>query len=197
MRIVTTTPRRRRTARQDALLDQLVELMAAEGFAVFTLDDLAERLRCSKTTLYQLAGSKQELVVEVVKQYFRAATLAVEARVASAGDPRGRVDAYLRGVAEHLQPLSRAFMADLQAFAPASEVYRRNTEAAAERIRALIAEGIESRAFRPIHPAFMGEMVAATMFGIQSGQLSERLGMTDSDAYAELAATVVSSLASP
>jgi AcrR family transcriptional regulator len=191
---VTTTPLRRRTARQVDLLDRLVDLMAAEGFARFTLDDLAERLRCSKTTLYQLAGSKHELVVEVVKQYFRAAVEEVEAQVARETDPAKRVDAYLRAVADRLQPLSREFMDDLQAFSPAGEVYRRNTEAAADRIRALVADGIAAGAFRRLHAAFMGEMVAATMFEIQRGQVSARLGMTDSQAYAELASTVVSSL---
>ena len=75
-----TTLVRRRTARQVDLLERLVALMVAEGFAQFTLDDLAERLHCSKTTLYALASSKQELVVEVVKHYFRAAVEAVEAR---------------------------------------------------------------------------------------------------------------------
>lgn len=191
---MTTTQGRRRTARQIALLDQLVDLMAAEGFAAFTLDDLAERLRCSKTTLYQLAGSKHELVVEVVKQYFRSAAQQVEARVAEASSPTDRIDTYLRAVAAHLEPLSTAFMADLQRFAPADEVYRRNTEAAADRIRALIAEGIEAKAFRPVHAAFMGEMVAATMFEIQRGHVGARLGMTDSEAYAELASSVVASL---
>lgn len=188
---MTTT---RRTARQDALLDELVALMTAEGFASFTLDELAERLRCSKTTLYQLAASKQELVVEVVKQYFRAAVESVESRVASATDPRARVEAYLRGVADQLQPLSRTFMADLQAFAPAAEVYRRNTEAAADRIRTLIGEAIEAGAFRPVDAAFMGEMVAATMFEIQRGLVGSRLGISDSEAYAVLASTVVLSL---
>jgi AcrR family transcriptional regulator len=191
---VRTTPGRRRTARQVDLLDRLVDLMAAEGFVGFTLDDLAERLRCSKTTLYQLADSKAELVVEVVKQYFRAAVEAVESQVAAAADPRARVDVYLRAVADHLQPLSRDFMADLQAFEPAGSVYRRNTAAAADRIRTLIAEGIDAGAFRPVHAAFMGEMVAATMFEIQRGRVGARLGMTDSQAYAELASTVVASL---
>ncbi len=190
---MTTTPVRR-TARQEALLDQLVELMAAEGFAGFTLDDLAERLRCSKTTLYQLAASKQELVVAVVKQYFRSAVDEVEARVAAERDAAARVDVYLRAVADRLQPLSPAFMADLQSFAPAAEVYRRNTEAAADRIRTLVGEAIDAGAFRPVNAAFLGEMVAATMFGIQRGELSGRLGMTDSEAYAELAATVVAAL---
>jgi hypothetical protein len=37
-----------------------------------------------------------------------------------------------------------------------------------------------------VHAAFVGEMVAATMFEIQRGVLFERLELTDSEAYAEL-----------
>ena len=114
----------RRTARQRDLLDRLVALLAEEGFSQFTLDDLAVRLRCSKTTLYALAGSKQLLVVEVVKQYFRSAVPAVEARVSAAGSSADRVVAYLTAVGEYLQPLSRTFMEDLSAFPPAAEVYQ-------------------------------------------------------------------------
>jgi AcrR family transcriptional regulator len=186
--------RQRRTARQVDLLDRLVDLMAEEGFSGFTLDDLAERLHCSKTTLYALASSKQQLVVEVVKQYFRVAVPSVEARVAAAEAPPERVVAYLSAVADYLKPLSRAFMEDLSDFAPAAEVYAQNTAAAADRIRELIGEGVEAGAFRPVHAAFMAEMVAATMFEIQRGELFARLEMTDSEAYAELASLVIHAL---
>ena len=189
-----TLTRGPRTARQVDLLDRLVELMAAEGFSQFTLDDLAERLRCSKTTLYALAPTKQQLVVEVVKQYFRSAVVAVEARVAAVEEPPARVVAYLAVVAEYLQPLSRSFMDDLSAFAPAAEVYRQNTAAAAERIRGLIAEGVDTGAFRPVHAAFVAEIVAVAMFEIQRGEMFARLEMSDAEAYAELASLVVHAL---
>ena len=165
-----------------------------EGFADFTLDDLAERLSCSKTTLYTLASSKQELVVEVVKEYFRGAVRAVESSVEAATDPGARVSAYLEAVAAQLRPLSRQFMDDLARFGPANEVYRRNTAAAADRIRQLIAEGVEAGAFRPVHAAFAGEMVAATMFEVQRGEMFARLELTDAEAYAELAAFVLGAL---
>ena len=189
-----SSTRSRRTARQVDLLDRLVELLTREGFSGFTLDDLAERLHCSKTTLYQLAGSKHELVVEVVKQYFRAAVEFVEARVEAVATPGDRVDVYLRAVAERLRPLSRDFMQDLLAFEPAAEVYRRNTAAAADRIRGLISDGIEAGAFRPVHAACMGEIVAATMFEIQRGEMFARLELTDAEAYAELASLVTQAL---
>lgn len=187
-------PSRRRTARQVDLLDRLVALLAAEGFADFTLDDLARRLSCSKTTLYALADSKQELVVEVAKQYFRAAVVSVEAAVEAVEGPAARVAAYLTAVAEELRPLSRAFMDDLAGFAPANDVYRRNTAAAAERIRRLVSDGVEAGVFRQVHAAFAGEMVAATMFEIQRGEMFARLELSDAEAYAELASFVVHAL---
>lgn len=193
--MTTTAPRRRRTARQQDLLDRLVALLAAEGFADFTLDDLATRLRCSKTTLYALASSKQELVVEVVKEYFRQSVPVVEARLAQASDPAQRVTAYLEAVADYLRPLSRDFLDDLLAFGPTADVYRRNTVAAAGRIREVIAEGIEAGAFRSVNAAFVAEMVAATMIEIQRGEMFARLEMTDAEAYAELASLVVHALA--
>lgn len=185
---------RRRTRRQEELLGRLVEVMAAEGFARFTLDDLAERLRCSKTTLYALAPTKHELVVEVVKAYFRAAVPTVEARVAGVADPVARVETYLAAVAAYLSPLSREFMDDLSAFGPAREVYERNTAAAARRIRELIAEGVAAGAFREVHAAFVGEIVAVAMFEIQRGEMFARLEMSDAEAYAELASLVVHAL---
>jgi AcrR family transcriptional regulator len=191
---VSTAPRRRRTARQQDLLDRLVALLAAEGFADFTLDELAARLSCSKTTLYALAASKQELVVEAVKEYFRQSVPHVEARMAEVGDPAQQVTAYLEAVADYLRPLSREFLDDLLAFGPTAEVYRRNTIAAAGRIREVIAEGISAGAFRSVNAAFVAEMVAATMIEIQRGEMFARLEITDAEAYAELASLVVHAL---
>jgi len=189
-------PSTRRTPRQNDLLRRLVGLLVAEGFSAFTLDDLAERLHCSKTTLYQLAGSKQELVREAVKQYFRAATEAVEKRVADTSGPGERVLAYLSAVAEQLRPLSREFLDDMAHFEPAREVYEENTRRAADRVRQLITEGVAEGAFRDVHAAFVGEVAAATMLQIQRGEVAARTGLSDADAYAELASLIVHSVTS-
>ncbi|HSA52493.1 MAG TPA: TetR/AcrR family transcriptional regulator [Yinghuangia sp.] len=184
-------PSSRRTARQTDVLKRLVALFAAEGFASFTLDELTERLSCSKTTLYQLAGSKQELVREAVKHYFREAAAAVEKRVADTSAPADRVVAYLDAVAEQLRPLSRQFLDDMAHFEPAREVYKANTYFAADRIRQLIAEGVDAGAFREVHAAFVSEVAAATMQEIQRGEIAKRTGLTDAEAYAELASLIV------
>ncbi|SFP68342.1 transcriptional regulator, TetR family [Geodermatophilus dictyosporus] len=187
----TDTGERRLTARQAQLLDQLEELFLAEGFAGFTLEDLAVRLHCSKTTLYALADSKEQLAVRVVRHFFRRATAAVEARTAGEGDPARRVTAYLEAVARALTPASRAFHRDLEGFPPGRAVYEHNTAVAAERVSALIADGVAAGRFREVHPALVADTVTTLMLRIGRGDTARATGLDDAAAYRELAALLL------
>ncbi|HYF28302.1 MAG TPA: TetR/AcrR family transcriptional regulator [Baekduia sp.] len=177
--------------RHDEVLDELVELFLAEGFRHLTVEDLARRMRCSKSTLYALGQSKERIVVRVVKHFFRAATAAVESRTAEAGGPAERIVAYLRAVADALRPASPRFIADLAAHAAAAEVYERNTALAARRVGELIDRGVADGAFRPVHAAFVADVAASTMRRIQTGAVLAATGLHDADAYDELAALVL------
>ncbi len=190
---MTTTQRGdgRLTARQAQLLDELTGLFLAEGFARFTLDDLAVRLRCSKTTLYALADSKEQLAVRVVRHFFRRATAEVEASTAGETDPARRVTAYLEAVARALTPASRAFRRDLEAFPPGRAVYEQNTALAAERVGALIADGVAAGRFRAVHPALVADTVTTLVLRIGRGDTARATGLDDAAAYRELAALLL------
>jgi AcrR family transcriptional regulator len=175
------------TRRQAQLLDHLEELFLAEGFARFTLEDLAVRLHCSKSTLYALAGSKEQLALRVVKHFFRKAAAAVEAQTGTEADPGRRVTAYLSAVARALAPATPAFHRDLDAFAPGRAVYELNTAAAAERVRKLIDEGVAEGRFRAVHPALIADTVTTLMFRIGRGDTARATGLDDAAAYRELA----------
>jgi AcrR family transcriptional regulator len=179
------------TRRQAELLDQLEELFLAEGFGRFTLDDLALRLRCSKSTLYALAGSKEQLAQRVIKHFFRKATDAVEARTGTVADPALRVTAYLAAVAGALAPAGEAFHRDLDSFGPGREIYERNTELAAGRVRELIADGVARGRFREVHPALVADTVTTLMFRIGRGDTARATGLDDAAAYRELAALLL------
>ncbi|TDU88885.1 TetR family transcriptional regulator [Kribbella voronezhensis] len=191
---MTTVVPGRRTRRQSELLDRLLSLFLTQGFSRFTLDDLAAELRCSKTTLYALAPSKEQLAVEVVKHYFKNATAEVESAVAKQTRPDRRIAAYLGAVADALRPASRTFLDDVSTFAPARSVYERNTRIAADRVRSLIEDGIAGKAFRQVDIGFAAEMVAHTMQAIQRGDIARRTGLSDAEAYRELASFVLHSL---
>jgi len=179
------------TRRQAELLDQLEAVFLAEGFARFTLEDLAVRLRCSKSTLYALAGSKEQLSLRVIRHFFRKATAAVEAQTVSETDPALRVTAYLSAVAQALAPAGPAFHRDLDSFGPGREVYERNTGLAADRVRALIAEGVAQGRFREVHPALVADTVTTLMLRIGRGDTARATGLDDAAAYRELAALLL------
>jgi AcrR family transcriptional regulator len=179
------------TRRQAELLDQLEALFLAEGFARFTLEDLAVRLHCSKSTLYALADSKEQLAHRVVKHFFRKATDVVEAWTVTEDDPARRVTAYLSAVAVALAPAGPSFHRDLDSFALGREVYERNTAMAADRVRELIADGVAQGRFREVHPALIADTVTTLMFRIGRGETARATGLDDATAYRELAALLL------
>jgi AcrR family transcriptional regulator len=183
------------TRRQAELLDQLEELFLTEGFVRFTLEDLALRLHCSKSTLYALAGSKEQLALRVIRHFFRKATGAVEAQTVIESDPALRVTAYLSAVARALAPAGAAFHRDLDSFGPGREVYERNTALAADRVRELIAEGVTQGRFRDVHPALVADTVTTLMFRIGRGDTARATGLDDAAAYRELAALLLHGIA--
>ena len=182
-------------ARRAELLDELVALVLTEGFATFTLDELARRLHCSKSPLYGLAASKEQLVVAVVKRFFRRATTAVEERAAVPTGHRERISAYLLAVAEQLQPASPTFFADVAGFAPAREIYERNTRSAAGRVQQLVTDGVAAGRIRPVDASFVGAAVASVMVAIHRGEITAATGLDAAAAYRELADLVVAGTA--
>jgi AcrR family transcriptional regulator len=182
------------TRRRGELFDALLALFLAEGFAHLTLDDIAARLRCSKGTLYTLAGSKEQLVHAVTVHFFRRATDDVERRVAQVSGARERITAYLTAVGSALEVASDRFMADLDAFAPARAVYEHNTAIAARRVGELIAEGVVAEEFRDVHAAFAADLAAAMMVRIQQGIVRSTTGLDDAAAYRELAAILTAGI---
>lgn len=185
------------TARRTQLFDAVVALFLAEGFAHLTLDEIAARLRCSKSTLYTLAASKEQLVQAATVHFFRAATDAVEARVGAVSGARERIAEYLDAVGAALDPASDQFMADLDAFAPARAIYEKNTRIAARRVQELIAEGVAAGHFRDVHAAFAADLVATVMVRIQQRVVRDNTGLDDAAAYRELAAILTGGISRP
>ena len=180
--------------RREQLLDELVDLFLAEGFLAFGVGDLAARLRCSRTTVYLVADSKEQIVLAAVRRFFRRAAERIETRVGAERDPGARLAAYLTAVAAELSPASEAFYADLQAYAPAGEIYEENTRLAARRVQELVAAGVEAGSLRPVDASFVGAAVAAVMTAIQDGTIEAGTGLADAAAYRALADLVVHGL---
>ncbi|MTD56935.1 TetR/AcrR family transcriptional regulator [Amycolatopsis pithecellobii] len=188
---------RRLTARQRVLLTELEKLFLVEGFIDFTLDDLAAKMHCSKSTLYALAPSKEQLAVRVVAHFFRGAAEEMEKRIADLDDARAIIEAYLAGIAQYLNRASPAFMRDINDFPPARAAYEMNSRAAAAHLRSFIARGVEDGVFRDVHATLIAEMAGVLVESIQSGVVGSRAGVSDAEAFTALAELLLGGLAAP
>ncbi|TDT97897.1 TetR family transcriptional regulator [Streptomyces sp. 846.5] len=184
------------TSRREELLRQAEEIILAEGFTTVTMDDLAQRLGCSKATLYSLASTKEQLVLAVTRAFFRDATAEIEQAVQAESDPRQRIRVYLTGVGTAMRRHSHAFYDDMVGYEPTAQVYRKNSAAAARRVHELIEEGVQSGVFRGLNGHFAAQVVAVTIDAVQSGVLLERTGLTAGDAFSELGDLLLDGLSS-
>ena len=172
--------------RRRAIIDELVPLFLAEGFLAFSLEDLARRLGRSKSTLYAVAASKEQIILATVREVFRRSTEAVEARVQAEPDPQRRIAVYLDAISDELSPASPTYFADIDAYEPAREVYRHNIRVAAQRVRDLVEESGQRR----VAPRFIGTVVALVTEAIHRGEVEADTDLDDAAAFHQLALLV-------
>lgn len=173
-------------------MDGLISMFLDEGFVHLALEDLTDRLKCSRSTLYAVAPSKEQLVVTVVRAYFRRAADRLDAQLAQVEDPAERIRVYLEGIAVELAPASRQFHADLEAFAPTRELYARNSEWAAANVRRMVREA--ARPDRPVDAVYVGGVAALVIDGIQRGRMRALTDLDDAEAYRGLADLLLAAL---
>lgn len=190
------TPRRRAvdTARKDELLDRVSDLLLDEGFTSITVEEIARRLHCSKSTLYGVAATKSQLVTAVTRRFFERATRDIEVEIAAIDGPAARIRAYLRGVGRAMSSQSPAFYQDMVSYEPTAQIYDVNSMAAARRVRELIQDGVDSGSFRDVDSDFASHLVAYAIDGIHSGHLQEMSGLTAGEAFSQLGDLVVTGL---
>jgi AcrR family transcriptional regulator len=147
------------TARQRELLDQLGGVFDG-GFADLTMAGLAARLNCSLRTLYELAPSRDELVLVVVDRNLwrigRTAANAIDPHMA----PLDALRAYLRAATEAVSGTTQAFARDL-ATVPAAQ--RLNDDHSAYLIavaQSLLDLAVERGDIDPIDTAALARVMA-------------------------------------
>jgi AcrR family transcriptional regulator len=179
-------PRRPDDARRARLIERLEEIFLAEGFSLLTVDDLCRRLHCSKSTLYTVASTKQQIVQAAVRRFFATATTAVEEASRAEKDPARRIRVYLHTIGTEMARSSPEFYLDLVNYQPTADIYLANTAAATRRVRELIEDGVRSGAFRPTDATFTAQLVALAIDGVRSGRLLAATGLTAGEAFVEL-----------
>jgi len=128
------------TARQLEILDTLDASVLRDDFVDLTMAEIARRMSCSLRTLYDIAPSKDALVLAVADRQLR--RVGREAMEALETDlpPLDRLRAYLRATNRVLQPKTVLFSESFRKFEGAMELAEAHTRYIVEITRSLLDE---------------------------------------------------------
>lgn len=191
------TPSALSDERRTVMLDQLERVILDQGFIGMTLDEFAARLRCSKSTLYRLAPSKEQLVATVARHFFSCAAKRIELAVAAAPAPPEKLEAYLSSVGTEMARGTAVFHEQMAAHPATAALYRRHSQIAAERVRELIHDGVQAGDFDVADTEFAGQVVATVINAIHLGSHAVARFGGAAEAHAKLSQLVLYGVMGP
>jgi AcrR family transcriptional regulator len=172
----------RPSARGRQLLDGLEEIILREGFRRVRIGELAARLHCSRQTLYQLAASKEELVLLVVDRVLRRIRRMGTDAASARRDVRDRIVALVEPGVSELRQASSLFLADVASFPPTKRLLEQHQRARREELQRLLEEGIRVRAFRGIDSRLAAEVIMAAVQRVMDSNFLVDVGLSAGDA---------------
>lgn len=183
-RIVPPAPLASRpfTSRQDEILDGIERIVLEEGFRDLRITDVAERLRCSNGTLYQLAQSKDELLMLVIDRWYQRSGRRIWRRLDELDDPVERFEVLLDMGVDAVQAVSPRFREDVASHAPIRQLVAAHTQYYLAMMESLIEEGVAAGSFGTPHPHLVAEAAEAALARLQDPRVLRATGATEAEA---------------
>lgn len=179
--------------RHREVLDELEASFFADGFAGRSVRELAAEVGCSRRTLYELAPSKDDLVLLVLDRFLHRVGRAALDQIDPAAPCAEQVAHYIMGAAE-LQRVTTVFAEDLADEPAARRLFDRHFEYVTAVTAEIVQLGIRRGEFRPVAPAVVaGTLGASAAYFAQTGFLAEA-GVDYDTAIATLVDLVTRSL---
>ena len=175
-------------------LEAFEALILAEGFSRLNVSEIAARLRCSKRTLYELAPSKKMLVLKALDNFFSRIRQEADQVIDNSLDPERQVYEYLEVGARAAERLSPAVVTDIHEWEPARTLWREHINQRVDGMCLIIDNGVKAGVFREVLPAFVAEIVFASINRLREPDFSDSTGLTISEAFHELYEMLLHSL---
>jgi AcrR family transcriptional regulator len=138
------------SARQLEVLDELEHLLLGGSFASLTMAEVAGAARCSLRTLYELAPSKDQLVVTIVDRMLWRVGRQAARTIEADQTPLDALRAFLAATTDAVRDVTAAASLDLAATPGALEVARRHEQYLVGIIEALLAAAVDDGSVRDV-----------------------------------------------
>ena len=180
------------TPRQRELFNALLRDFLVEGFESFTIDNASKRYHCSKSTIYGLGTTRDEILTRILVSYFKEISRRTAPEITPGTSFIQAFMDYFDDIKEALSAASPKFMKDLANDPVAREIYAINTKAATGIIHDLLERGVESGEFTIDSIPFTSRLIQQAMEDIQQGTYSDVL--ETKEAYANLGRLILNGL---
>jgi len=191
--LLSQTSERRLGPRHREVLDQLERLFLSQGFAAFTVRELAAGVGCSRRTLYELAPSKDELVLVVLDRFLHRIGRAALAEIDPTDEIIDQIRRYVAGGFE-LQRLATVFAEDLADDPAARRLLDRHFRYVMTVVERLVIEGIERRELRDVTPSVVAGAIAGSSLYMTQPEVTADIGLDKSRASEEMLDYLLASL---
>ena len=171
---------------RDELLDELAVVFAEDGFADVPVGELARRLRCSRSTLYQMAPTHDDLVLAVLGHVFsRIWRRANEAAAAEHG-AAVKLQAWALTVIEGAGALTPRLRGDIFGWEPARSALEASLREGLADFAILFEAAIEAGEVRPANTVFAFQWLQAACSLANDPAFLESAGLTYGGALEEI-----------
>jgi AcrR family transcriptional regulator len=151
------------STRQTEVLDIVETVFLREGIRGVRMGQLADEAACSRSTLYELAPSKEELLLLVLDRIMRRITKRGADAIARAVDPVDKIRALLVTGAVDLAELGPHFLGAVRQHPPARLLFDRWVGAGLQDLQELIEDAASTRDFRPVNARVIAEACFAVL----------------------------------
>jgi AcrR family transcriptional regulator len=176
------------------LIEGLEGVILSEGFRHLTVGGLAERLQCSRRTLYEIAESKEQIVLIVVDRYLQ--WLGQRSHDAAAlGDTAfERIRGYVTQGLVEVQEAQLRFAVDAAGSPAVHQLLDWHFRYAVGEVTAMLSQGIADGEFADINAVLAAELLNAGLARLQDPRVLEAAGVNLSEALEQCLALFVDGL---
>jgi AcrR family transcriptional regulator len=168
------------------LLDAIERIMLDEGFAHLRVGMLASRLHCSRSTLYSLAPSKQELFRIVFERWISRALDDARSKADEEATLADRIVRFTEMVGVWQAKASPALWRDLRGAPEVADIISVSRGRGKAIVKEYLDEGVAEGIFRQVNTAFVAHIVWVAAASTRDPDLLVELGISVDDAVAEI-----------
>ncbi|GLC92309.1 hypothetical protein Tamer19_17170 [Cupriavidus sp. TA19] len=177
----------------DEFIQELTRLLSTEGVSSLTIGELAQRMRCSRRRLYEIAPTKEALFVGICERVLAASLEKGFAAARRESDPAHAVSAYLHATL-NTSGLGKAALTDLDAIDSGRAAFDAYQLARVRGLESLLEAGMRAGQMAQHNPRLVSEAILGAAHRLRNQQFLKETGMKIGDAFSEFYEIILNGL---